>query len=867
MAKITRNIFIVIFCFLSVLSGFGQSILSQTIEITPGEYNIPQVFNILKENKIPIAYSSSLIPSGKISILAERIKVAELLNKLSSSFRAKYEIKDEMIVISFPPEVKKMTIKGTIRDLENGEVLIGATIMVNNSENGVITNNYGYYSLTLEPGIYPIQVGYLGYKTLHDTINLAINQTINFDLSPIINELTEVTVSALPPDFNISSLVPGFNTLRLSTEGQIPYFLGEVDVLQGATLLPGIRTLGEDANGLNIRGGSTDENLILLDEATVYNPNHLYGLISVFNPEAVNSIEIMKGFIPPSYGGRASSVITVHQKDGDDQNYHFTGGAGIVSGKFIAEGPIKKSVSSFILSGRQSIFDLSLDENTNTSFQDLNAKINWKINNKNTLFLSGYYGNDRSTNTFETVRNWGNRNISLRWNHLFGNRIFSNNTTVISEYNYKITQPRETASYIGQSKILDYTLKTDWGYTLNPNHEFQFGIHRTLHQLSPGDRVPYNQETSSSNPLHLDTEHGLESALYVSHQAKFGKLSMLYGLRYSGIMVFGPGEVYQYNENTAKSDDQITDTIQYKRGHIIKSYFGAEPRFSAAFEINHSLSIKASYTKSYQYLHLISSTVTPTPTDIWKISDTYIKPTYTKSVSLGIFKNFADNKWESYIDTYYKHQYNLLDYKNGADLLFNANPETELLNAEGRAYGLEVFVKKNQGKLTGWLSYTLSRSETKIDGRYNQETVNGGSYFPSNHDKKHDISVVGIYKFTKRLSTSLSFNYSSGRPFTLPTGKYEFEGHQVPKFENRNNSRLPAYHRMDLSFKWEGRKLRTDGSTKKFQDYWTLVAYNLYGRNNVYSYVFEENANGETVIVPYTLFDFVIPAITYHFKF
>lgn len=867
MAKITCKVLFIFAFILISFTSIGQSVFQKSIDVIPGSYSVHQVFGVLKENNIPIAYSSSLVPSGKIEIQSEEIRVQELLQILATQFRAKYEFKDGLIVISFAPEIKKMTIKGIVRDLENGEVLIGATLIIDKTTDGVITNNYGYYSLSLEPGKYPIQVGYLGYKSLKDTIDLSVNQTINFELAPIINELTEVTVSALPPDFNITSLVPGFNTLRLSTEGQIPYFLGEVDVLQGATLLPGIRTLGEDANGLNIRGGGTDENLILLDEAIVYNPNHLYGLISVFNPEAVNNIEIMKGFIPPSYGGRASSVITVHQKDGDDQNYHFTGGVGIVSGKFIAEGPIKKNVSSFILSGRQSIFDLSLDENTNTSFQDLNAKMNWKLNSKNTFFVSGYFGNDRSTNTFETVRNWGNRNVSVRWNHLIGNRIFTNNTAVISEYNYKITQPRETASYIGQSKIVDYTLKTDWGYSLNPNHEFQFGIHRTLHQLSPGDRVPYNPQTSSSNPLHLDTEHGLESAMYASHQAKFGKLSLLYGLRFSGILVFGPGDVYNYNENVPKADDQITDTITYKRGEIIKSYFGTEPRFSVAYEINHSLSIKASYTKSYQYLHLISSTVSPTPTDVWKISDTYIKPTYTHFVSLGIFKNFRDNKWESYIDTYFKRQYNLLDYKNGADLLFNANPETELLSAEGRSYGLEVFVKKNQGKLTGWLSYTLSRSETKIDGRFNSETVNNGNYFPSNHDKKHDISLVGIYKFNKRLSTSMSFNFSTGRPFTLPTGKYEFEGHQVPKFEDRNNSRLPAYHRMDLSFKLEGKKYRNDGSIKKYQDYWTLMAYNLYGRNNVYSYVFEENANGETIIVPYTLFDFVIPALTYHFKF
>ncbi|MEQ8472260.1 MAG: TonB-dependent receptor [Marinoscillum sp.] len=835
------------------------------ITIASGQYTLLEALEIAKSQGIPLAYSSDLLPKSQCVFNKSEYSANAFLDVIMDQTGINIQKTQNLIVISYlPSTVKFFTIRGSIRDKASGEVLIGASINKMNTTQGVVTNNYGFYSLSLAPGSHIVNVNYLGYKPIIDTIDLSsTNQQREYRLEPIIEQLQEVVVSAYEPDINITSLVPGTNTINLNSKGQIPYFLGEVDVLQGATLLPGINTLGEDANGLSIRGGNVDQNLILLDEATVYNPNHLYGLISIFNPEAVNKIEVMKGFIPPSYGGRASSVITVHQKEGDYDSYHLTGGIGIVSAKLIAEGPIKREKSSFIISGRQSLFNISQDENSTNNFQDVNMKVNWKYNPKNTFYYSGYFGNDRSTNTFETVRNWGNQNHSFRWNHHFSPRVFSNFSAILSQYTYRIIQPREAASFIGQSKIIDYTLKSDWSFVINDNHEVNFGGSSVFHRLKPGERIPFD-ENSSSDTLLLDQEYGLESALYISHEAQlFSKFKVLYGLRASSLRNLGAGTVYTYSQNRPMTDESILDTTYYDRMETIKYYPRLEPRASLVYKWNNQFSTKLSYSRVYQYLHLISNTITPAPTDIWKLSDSFIKPTESNHYSLGLFFNLKNNQYEAYVDGYYKSMNHLVEYKNGADLLFNENPETELLNGFGRNYGVEFFLKKNEGKLTGWLSYTLSRSEVKISDRFS--SVNSGAYFPSNFDRKHDLSAVAIYDILPRLSGSLSFNYNSGRPFTLPLGRYIYEGNLIPHFGNRNQNRLPDYHRLDLSLKWQSKSIKKDGSKRIIDDYWTFVVYNVYSRDNVYSYFYQEN-DGETTVLPYSIFDSILPAVTYHFK-
>ncbi|MFY0605383.1 MAG: TonB-dependent receptor [Cyclobacteriaceae bacterium] len=865
-----KLLFILFFTYIS-LSGLAQdSSLQKSISISPGEYQLSDLFIELRRQGIPLAFSENLIPKTNCVVDRSYSSLDEFLKLLQSQERFEFSEKDGLIVLRFNANNQINTIRGFVRDKSTGEALIGAVVYKPGTIQGVVTNNYGYFSFSLTAEQHPVHVSFVGFKTYQKTYDLSNGGVIEIiELEESISKLDEITISSVEPDFNVTSLIPGINTLDLNTEGVIPYFLGEVDILQGATYLPGINTLGEDANGIHVRGGASDQNLILLDEATIYNPNHLSGLISIFNPHAINHVEIMKGFIPAWHGGRASSVISVTQKDGDDKQFHMSGSIGLVSAKLIAEGPLKKNKSSFIFSGRQSIFDISPNNASSSRFQDINTKVNWKPNKKNTIHLAGYWGNDRNVNVLDTKTQWGNRNLSLRWNHLFGKKVFSNVSAILSEYNYKITQPREAASFIGQSKILDYTLKSDFSYILNPQNEIRMGATSILHILRPGSRVPFDVETSSSNPIELDSEHGLESAFYMSHQLKVSrKLELQYGLRFSNLVTFGADTTLLYDENSPKSISSVVDTLIFEKGSVIQSDWRAEPRISLNYKITPSSSVKMSYTRSNQYLHLISNTITPSPTDIWKLSDQHIRPTSSDHYSLGYYQNFSKNTYEAYIDFYYKDISNLISYKDGAQLLFNKNPETELLSASGRNYGLEVYLKKNEGKITGWLSYTLSRSEQRADGQFEEEQINNGRYFPTNNDRQHDFTFTGIYQLNRRMSTSMVFNYQSGRPYSLPLGKYTFEGNAVPYFGMRNQQRLPDYHRLDWSLKFEGRPNKRNGDPKLIQDYWTFVLYNVYGRDNVYSYLFQQNeATGFTEIIPNSIFNSIIPAVTYNFKF
>lgn len=844
--------------------------------VPAGSYTILEVLDILDE-ELNLAYSPNKLPGASIINVQTNTAYEKVINVIQQQSGVSFRKQGSTYIVTYiKPPPKRSTIKGYVRDKNTGEPLIGSTVLLAGTTRGVVTNNYGYYSLTLDHGNYDLACAFIGYAT--DTIQVNLNNHLihDFDLSNEVSELKEITVSSQSPEYNIRSLIPGVNTINLSTEGQIPYFLGEVDVLQGALLLPGIRTIGEDASGINVRGGEVDQNLLLLDESVIYNPNHFYGLISVFNPEAVNSIEIMKGFMPPSYGGRVSSVITVNQKEGNDEEFKVTGGVGLVSARLIAEGPIKRKTSSFIISARQSIADLSVLGNTSSglrrntaNFQDFNAKVNWKINTNNTLHLSGYFGNDRNRTGFDAIRNWGNRNLSLRWNHLMGPRLFGNFTTTLSEYRYRVTDPQEAGSFVGRSSIVDYSAKADFSLNISTQQEITFGLGTIYHRLLPGERIPFD-ENASSRPFSLDTENAFESFAYVGHQVDIGKhFSALYGLRYSALVNLGPSNVFIYDPSSERNTSTITDTTTFGKGEIAKFYDGLEPRLSLNWAFNSRQSIKASYSRTYQYLHLISNTVIPSPTDIWKISDAFIPPTRSDHYSLGLYKNLANNMYETSVEGYYRSIDNIIEYKNGANLLFNPNIETEILSGVGRSFGLEFFFKKNSGRLTGWLSYTLSRSQRKVETPFPNQTVNAGRFFPANHDKLHDISLVSIYKIGTKWAISGTFNYSSGRPITLPAGKYEFEGNLVPHFQDRNQNNLPDYHRLDLSVKWSGRTVKKDGTPKRFTDYWTFVLYNAYGRANAYSLIFRtsETEPNVTEALPFTIFDTPIPAITYNFKF
>lgn len=842
--------------------------MDSKITLSSGEYFLIEALDKIRLEGIPIAYSSNKIPNELVYV-ENGIPFKDLLNQLEKAHLINYLIQRNQILL-VPYASKKFTINGVLKNAETGEHIIGAAVQLLGTTIGTTTNGYGYYALTVPEGSYTIRYTHIGFSSIESPVTLDKNVYLRISISPSITQLDEVEINNEAADFNLSNTIPSITKISInSAEGQIPYFLGEVDVIQNALLQPGIGAVGEDASGIHVRGGGVDQNLILLDEAIIYNPNHFYGLISIFNPEAVNDVRILRGFIPPSYGGRSSSVIEVRQKEGNSKKLSYSGGIGLLSARGLIEGPLKKGKSSFLLSGRQSLLNLSIDDFGSSSirksrirFQDLNMKVNARPNATNTFYFSGYYGNDRNTTGFNSIRNWGNRMLNFRWNHLFSPRIFSNISTFISEYGYKIESNDEPGAFVGRSSIVDYSLKGDITYSTSSTNDLNFGFSTIFHRLTPGIREPFDTD-ASTNLLELDKEHGLESALYASHESKIGRLNLNYGVRFSMLHNLGQGNVYQYEEGATLHDTSIVDTLSFSKNELIKFHQAWEPRIAINWRISPSTSIKVAYSKTAQYLHLISNTITPAPTDIWKLSDTYIKPTINHHYTLGAYKNVFQNKWEFNTELYYKDIRNGIQYKNGADLIFNENIETELLLSRGRSFGVEFYLRKRVGKLKGWLSYTISRAESRLDENNEQK------FILENHDKLHNFSTTWNMNLTPRLSASSNFVFNTGIPVTLPSDKYVFEGNFIPHFNDRNNSRLPNYHRLDLSIKLMGKNLRKDGSQRKNKSFWIFTIYNVYARQNAYSYFYRESeANpGLAEIVQYSIFGTIIPAIAYNFKF
>lgn len=866
---VSKILILIIFCCLGPGATSQQS--SFFFEES-GQYTALDVLLIMESQGASVVYSADKLPAHQVRISAGSYPLKEINEFLASIGGQLVTSGNDLLFIEVKPET--FTVAGFVRDEASGEALIGASIEVMGANTGVISNPYGYFSLLLTAGPHIIKTSYIGYQSQIDTLMVRKNMTLDPRLGakPVRLQMVQIDNYALLN--SIEEKPPGSHRLIYRNKGSIPYFMGEVDILQEALLLPGITSLGEDASGINIRGGNVDQNLYLLDEATIYNPNHFYGLISVFNPEAISDMQVMKGYIPPAYGGRASSVLSIYQREGNYQDLKVSGGIGLVSARATVEGPLKKGKASFLVSGRQSLVDISQinqagsNRRNRTTFQDFNLKVNYKANNKNTFYLSGYVGNDRNRAGFDAVRRWGNNAATLRWNHTFGPRLFSNISATISEYNYRISNPIEAGSFIGRSSIINYSLKADNFYNLNSNTNLNFGISAIFHQLQPGERVPFDENSSQNEPLIIDTEHGLETGIYADAETDVGPLKLNYGLRISNFIALGAAERYRYREGEPISNENIVDTARYDKWEGYYYYTGLEPRIAASLRLLPNIYIKSSYNRNIQYLHLISNTAAPSPTDIWKLTDDRILPVITDQVSTGVFSRLGKS-WEVSLEAYYKRIANLIDYKDGADLLFNANIETELLAGNGRAYGAEVFIKKNAGRLTGWLSYTLARAERAVDGQFEEQKINDGEFYPEDFDKTHDLSLLTIFKVNQRLSLSGSFNFSTGRPFTFPSGKYFFNNTLVPHFEGRNQNRLPNYHRLDVSAKLLGRQTRKNGKERKLNDYWTFSLYNVYARNNVYSYFFRQSNDvpAVTEIEEFSIFSTIIPAITYNFKF
>jgi hypothetical protein len=753
---------------------------------------------------------------------------------------------------------EKHTISGIISDAETGETMIGATISVKELiTTGTITNAYGYYSLTLPKGEYTVVISYISYETIETEVNLNEDKRLDFNLSVSSKTLKEVTITATKKNDNIISEEIGIEKIKPQDIKKIPVLFGEQDIVKTLTLTPGVKTSSEGSGGMFVRGGNNSQNLVLLDEATVYNSNHLMGFFSTFNSDAIKDLTLYKGTAPSQYGGRIASVMDVKMNEGNNQKYHVGGSIGLISAKGNIEGPIVKDKGSFLITGRRTYADLFLklssDQSLNNNqlyFYDFNAKANYKINQNNRIFLSGYLGRDYLNVQDMFGLDWGNITGTLRWNHIWNSKLFSNTSLIYSDYDYKVSIMNEgDDDFSLTSAIGNVNLKHDFQYYVSNKSSLSFGLYGRNNTITPG-QVEFSNE-SEFKPIDLQENHTFETGVYLGHDWKpSDKWNISYGVRLNAFYLLGPGDFYSYSEGI------VSNTYTFKSGEIVQSYYNVEPRLNLAYVLSQANSLKLSYTRNTQNLHLIQNSTSSTPTDIWISSSSNIKPEIGDQISLGYFRNFSDNKYQLTSEVYYKWMQNQIDLKNGAELQANEFLEGELLFGDGRAYGLELMLKKKSGKLSGWLSYTLSRTEKLING------INENDWYPAKQDATHDISIVGIYSLNDKWSFSATWVYNTGNAVTFPSGKYEIDGDIQLYYTERNGYRMPAYHRLDIGATWNIKK------KDKFESSLNFSIYNAYGRKNAFSIDFIEDENDQTKTVAMKTYLFTyIPSITYSFKF
>lgn len=769
---------------------------------------------------------------------------------------------------------EKFTLSGTIYEEKSNETLIGVNIIIPELQSGTTTNEYGFYSITLPEGTYEFIISYIGFSTISKTITLSKNISKNFSLTDAFENLNEIIITENIEKLNLKTPQMSVNKLSSSTIKGIPVVFGESDIIKAITLLPGVTSAGEGASGFNVRGGAADQNLILLDEATIYNSSHLFGFFSVFNPDAIKDLKLYKGGIPSRYGGRVSSVLDIYQKEGNSKQFQGNGGIGIVASRLLLEGPIKKNEGSFLLGGRSSYAHLFLplfDINNKASFYDLNTKISYKLNDNNNIYLSGYFGRDIFTISDSFENTYGNAVLNFRWNHLFSNKIFTNLSLIYSDYFYGLKL--NFVEFDWNSGIRNFNLKYDIKHYLNSNIKLQYGLNSIYFKFNPGKIEP-STPTSGINPFKLTNKYAFENAIYVDAEHKlFENLTASYGLRFSSFLRLGQDQLNIYENNQAvvyNEESRIyekaepIDTESFKRRDIIESFSNLEPRLSLAYEMNNQASIKVSYNKMSQYLHLLSNTSSPTPLDVWTPSGKFIKPQILDQFAIGYFKNIKENEYSLEVESFYKEIKNRIDYIDGADLIANNAIEQVVLNGEAKAYGLEVLVRKNEGSFKGWLAYTLSKSEQITKGRTNAEIgINNGNWYNTPYDKTHDISFTGSYELNSKWKFNTNFLFQTGQPTTYPNAQYNYNGITIPSYSNRNEFRLPSYHRLDISANYTPKPNKTNG----WQAHWVFGIYNLYNRRNAASISFSENRNtGVNEALRLSIFG-IVPSISYNFKF
>lgn len=870
--------FYLIFCFqLMAFNGFSQN-----------KVTLEEESSSLKSiiSKIEAQTSYSFILNNDVidvdqnfSIKVLKKDIAETVALLFKSSAISYKIKKNHIILSRSiKQSDNFTVSGVVTDAETGETLLGASIIVKTISEGAITNEYGFYSITLPKGDYLFEVSYLGYSTKEVEVQLNNNRNMKVELQPSSSELDEVVIlSNQNTKSQVKSILGGTTNITSEEIKKLPSLLGEPDITRALLTQAGISTTREGSTGFSARGGNIDQNLVLLDEAPLYNSSHLFGLFSIFNADAVKDVTLFKGGIPARFGGRGSSVLDIRQKNGNSKSFKGQGGLGLLFSRLTLEGPIIKDKVSFLLSGRRSYFDvffplLKVDKGTQFYFYDLNTKLSWTINENNTLYASGFFGAD-VINTKQEANpddiddvdssfgtNWSNATTTIRWNHVFSNKLFANITGIYSKYNFTIGEENRIEIGAEQSvkrSIDNFIFKPDFTYYQSPTTKMRFGLNSTLYKFIPADI------SSTQTDLKIDTEKALELAAYYSIEKEWNKLSVQAGLRYSWFANLGPGEITLYNPNFPQTPSTVTGTESYSKNELIKQYAGFEPRLSLKYDFNERKAFKLGYNRMFQYIHLLSNASSSLPFDQWKPSGTYIEPLEVNQFSVGYAYDAKKGVYNFSAEAYFKTFDNIVEYRNGASIIGLSNTlETELVPAKGFAYGLELAVHKNSGKLTGNANYTYSVAKRKTISSFSSERINDGAYFPSNFDRPHMFNITANYELSKKWSIGTFFTYQSGGPSTQPNGRVTFNGDTFLTYSDRNAFRVSDTHRMDVSFTYTPK----DNPKTKWQGSWNFGVYNVYGNNNAFS-TRSTLDNDRLKILETSFIVAPIPFVTYNFKF
>jgi hypothetical protein len=729
------------------------------------------------------------------------------------------------------PQKDRFTISGYIKDASTGEELLYANVLEPASGLGATTNLYGFYSISLPAGNYQLRYSYLGYQSLSKEVDLTQNLTLNIDLLPESAVLQEVVVTDKVADAAVRETGMSRIDLPIDDIKKLPALLGEPDVIKTIQTLPGVTSAGEGTSAFFVRGGSADQNLVLIDEAPVYDVSHLFGIFSVFNSDIIKSAELYKGGIPAKYGGRLSSLLEVTTRNGNNKRISASGGIGLLAAKATLEGPIVKDKASFIVSGRRSYADVFMQnsdmlDGTTVSFHDLNAKVNWKASDKDRFFLSAYSGRDIWKFNDDFQMDWGNTTTTFRWNHLFNERLFSNLTLLYSDFDYTLEFTDAVEGFVWEANQREFSLKEDISYFITPSITVNFGYQGIYRRFSPGDIRPASEEDGIFKAANLQQQFALDHALYVGVEHKItDRLSMDYGLRYSLFQNVGAGTVYEYSNPQDNIYDEVIDSTVYQDWDIIKSFQNPEPRFAARYLLDEQSSVKLSYNRMVQYVHLISNSTVPIPFATWAPSSPYLDPQKADQVAIGYFRNFDDNTYEFSAEAYYKQSSDVTEFADNAALFFNEHLATEFRQGAATSYGLEFFVRKNKGDLRGFASYTLAKTDMDVPG------VNNNEVFPANHDRRHNLNIAMGYDINTQWNVGMTFTYATGRPITLPTGRYDFDGYQVNFYSGRNGYRLPDFHRMDISATYSPKK----NAQRRWENNFVVGIYNVYNRQNPFT--------------------------------